>query len=206
MIQSSTSKRVEDRPGVVSSKHDEFYVWGGLFLAGLLAAVLLLPIGPAVIAASALIPVLAVTRADLRHRLIPDIWLAGLACLGLAVAATTTEAALALVRGLIVATCAFALSRAVFGVINGRSVEIDDGLLGTADIAAIGVAGLWLPIVAWLVTILISSLAATLLVLTQQKRHRDGVLTHVPYVAFLAITAYGTALVLASPLGYGLGD
>lgn len=174
--------------------------WGVVALAAVAIVAVLLPWKEALVAMLALGPVLAIARADLDARVVPDIWVLALAALGLGVAIASPEtgwmdAGEALVRATACVAVARVLSR-LAGLITDdrRSREA----LGTGDLAVIGVSALWLPLSGFLLAVLMSSLAAMLVVAARWWRSAEGLYTEVPYASFLALAAYAVGLMTAT--------
>lgn len=171
-------------------------LWGVFALMVMGVAAVLLPWKDALVAIVALGPVLAIARADLEARVVPDIWVLALAGLGLDIAIAHphdgwVDAGEALVRAAASVAVAVGVSR-LAGWIGGDCLSHD--ALGTGDLAVIGVSALWLPLSSWLLAVLMSSLAASLVVATRARRIPADLHTEIPYAAFLALAAYAVGL------------
>lgn len=183
-------------------------LWGGLALGTAAIAVVLLPWQDALIAILALGPVLAIVRADLGARGVPDICVLVLAALGLDAAIANPQngwldGGAALLRAAVSVAVAMGVARLAGRIAGGRTSRAADDALGAGDLAVIGVAALWLPLSGFLLAVLMSSLAAMLVVARRSRRLDLAVHTEVPYAAFLVLAAYAVGLMTAVETSVG---
>ena len=171
-------------------------LWGAFALMTALVTAALLPWDRAVVALVAFGPVLAIMRADLHARVVPDLWVAGLAGLALLVTLWPSEAGWAdvgaiVARAAVIVAIAMGISR-LAGLSLGGIPSRD--ALGRGDLAVIGVSALWLPVSCWLLAVLMSCLAALLVTVSRPSLRSAGVRAEIPYAAFLAFATYAVGL------------
>jgi leader peptidase (prepilin peptidase)/N-methyltransferase len=165
----------------------EFAVATIVAIAAAAASVVVMPNPRGTLGAGLALVMIAIAVIDARHFIIPDALNATALLLGLVHAAldpwqTLLESlGMALLRGVVLAACFFAL-RAVYFRIRGR-----EGI-GLGDVKLAGVAGVWLDWATIPIAIEIAALAALAVYLLMQlvRRRPLAVLARLPFGLFLA--------------------
>lgn len=192
----------------MASSHPMLWSVFAAIVVGIVVA--LLSWKDALVAIVALGPVLAIARADLEARVVPDMWVLVLAGLALDVAIANggwMEAGEALVRVAASVAVAIGVSRLAGWIVGPCTSGAARDALGTGDLAVVGVSALWLSLSDLFMAVLMSSLAAALVVAARERRSGQGLLrTEVPYAAFLALAAYAVGLMTSVEAATGWTD